>query len=127
MFEEHIIAHNQPVADNGIPAGLTPDQWDAGCTVEMHGSIRQLLCPVCGLVIPMNDFLSQQLRRRTKIPCTTCNCPALRSRIMMYGDAEGDSPVHALSSGWHHEMSKYYQTTSNMPVEVRGKLEVDGC
>ncbi|KAK9835442.1 hypothetical protein WJX74_000122 [Apatococcus lobatus] len=61
-----------------------------GCTVEMHGSIRQLLCPVCGLVIPMNDFLSQQLRRRTKIPCTACSCPALRSRIMMYGDAEGE-------------------------------------
>ncbi len=66
------------------------DNVDVGCTVEMHGSIRQLLCPVCGLVIAMNDFLCQQLRRRTTIPCTACSCPALRSRIMMYGDAEGE-------------------------------------
>ena len=65
----------------------------------MHGSIRQLLCPVCGLVIPMNDFLSQQLRRRTTIPCTACSCPALRSRIMLYGDAEGEGthPIPSLS------------------------------
>lgn len=69
------------------------DNVDAGCTVEMHGSIRQLLCPVCGLVIAMNDFLCQQLRRRTTIPCTACSCPTLRSRIMLYGDAEGEIAI----------------------------------
>ena len=79
-----------------------------GCTVEMHGSIRQLLCPVCGLVIAMNDFLSQQLRRRTTIPCTACSCPALRSRIMLYGDAEGElvatqtfASCHSMPSAGH--------------------------
>ncbi|KAK9807531.1 hypothetical protein WJX72_001817 [[Myrmecia] bisecta] len=65
-----------------------PHHNPAGVTVEMHGSIRQLVCPDCGLVIPMSPFLLKRLKRRENIPCTCCQCTSIRIRIMLYDDAE---------------------------------------
>ena len=62
----------------------------AGCTVEIHGNISQLVCPECGAVTPMNVTFIRQLRAQKPIPCTKCSCQAIRCRVMLYGDADGE-------------------------------------
>ncbi len=60
-----------------------------GQTVEMHGNINQLVCPSCGVVVMMTPALLRKLRSKKPVPCTKCNCGAIRCRIMLYDDAEG--------------------------------------
>ncbi len=68
-----------------------------GQTVEMHGNINQLVCPSCGVVVMMTPALLRKLRSKKPVPCTKCDCEAIRCRIMLYDDAEGtylcDSPL----------------------------------
>lgn len=61
----------------------------AGLTVEMHGSIRQLVCPECGAVSLVTPPLHHMLRSESPIPCTACREADLRLRVMLYDDAEG--------------------------------------
>jgi len=71
-----------------------------GQTVEMHGNINQLVCPSCGVVVMMTPALLRKLRSKKPVPCTKCDCEAIRCRIMLYDDAEGtylcDSPLICL-------------------------------
>ena len=60
-----------------------------GQTVEMHGNINQLVCPSCGVVVMMTPALLRKLRSKKPVPCTKCDCGAIRCRIMLYDDAEG--------------------------------------
>lgn len=62
----------------------------AGLTVEMHGNINQLVCPSCGVVVMMTPVLLRKLKSKKAIPCTKCDCEALRCRIMLYDDGEGE-------------------------------------
>ena len=60
-----------------------------GQTVEMHGNINQLVCPSCGVVVMMTPALLRKLRSKKPVPCTKCDCGAIRCRIMLYDDAAG--------------------------------------
>ena len=71
----------------------------AGLTVEMHGSIRQLVCPECGAVSLMTPQLHRMLRSQIPIPCATCGEAALRCRVMLYDDAEGTQRSTGLRPG----------------------------
>ena len=62
----------------------------AGSTVEIHGNISQLVCPECGAVTPMNASFIRQMRAKKPIPCNMCSCQAIRCRVMLYGDADGE-------------------------------------
>ena len=62
---------------------------DAGNTVEMHGNIRQLVCPDCRTVTALDEALLKSLKAKTPVPCTSCPCPTVRCRIMLYDDAQG--------------------------------------
>lgn len=64
--------------------------FHAGLTVEMHGNINQLVCPSCGVVVMMTPALLRKLRSKKAIPCTKCDCQAVRCRIMLYDDGEGN-------------------------------------
>ena len=70
----------------------------AGLTVEMHGNINQLVCPTCGVVVMMTPALLRKLKSKKAIPCTKCDCEALRCRIMLYDDGEGRSNCSQLDA-----------------------------
>lgn len=61
----------------------------AGVTVEMHGSVRQLVCPSCGHVVPLTAAAAARLRAREALPCGSCGHSPIRIRVMLYDDAEG--------------------------------------
>lgn len=62
-----------------------------GRTVEMHGSIKEMVCPDsdCKTVIHMDDTLMKRLLAREHIACSQCPCPSIRCRIMLYDDKDG--------------------------------------
>ena len=39
---------------------------------------------------PMNVTFIRQMRAKKPIPCTMCSCQAIRCRVMLYGDADGE-------------------------------------
>jgi hypothetical protein len=62
----------------------------AGQTVEMHGSIRELVCPECGLVCEVTPALLRAMRAKAPIACPAgCAGCHLRMRVMLYDDGEG--------------------------------------
>ena len=65
---------------------------NAGRTVEMHGSIKQMVCPdvECKAVVEMDDSLMLQLLKREHIHCSQCQCESIRYRIMLYDDKDGE-------------------------------------
>ena len=77
----------------------------AGKTVEMHGNINQLVCPSCGVVVLMTPGLLRKLRSKKAIPCSKCDCQAVRCRIMLYDDAEGTSQSAQCSLNQVHAQS----------------------
>ena len=64
----------------------------AGRTVEMHGSIKQMVCPdpECKFVVDMDGSLMAKLKGREDVPCRRCNRHSLRCRIMLYDDKDGE-------------------------------------
>lgn len=58
----------------------------------MHGSIKQMVCPdpECKAVVEMDKTLTAQLLQRQHIACTSCSCPSIRCRIMLYDDKDGE-------------------------------------
>jgi len=56
-----------------------------GQTVEMHGNINQLVCPSCGVVVMMTPALLRKLKSKKPVPCTKCNCGAIRCQSVMAG------------------------------------------
>lgn len=78
---------------DGLAAGVGMDTWHPdnnpeGITVEMHGSIRQLVCPACDVVCDVTEEHLMQLRAKQALPCHACGEGVLRWRVMMYDDAE---------------------------------------
>lgn len=70
-----------------------PDDNPDGCTVEMHGNVRFLVCTECGQAVPLDAAAAQQLREGRPLPCTGCQPPAeshLRFKVMLYEDAESE-------------------------------------
>lgn len=61
-----------------------------GITVEMHGNIRQLVCPSCHSVEPLSDDSITALKAKEPIRCQKCSEDSLRFKVMLYDDAEGD-------------------------------------
>ena len=61
----------------------------AGQTLEMHGSIREMVCPECGHVTDLTAPLLRAVRSKTALPCQKCRGADLRMRIMLYDDGEG--------------------------------------
>ena len=45
----------------------------------------------------MTPALLTKLRSKKAIPCTKCDCEALRCRIMLYDDGEGDPSFNITS------------------------------
>ncbi len=61
----------------------------AGVTVEMHGSVRQLVCPACGVVVGLTPSAARTLKARKALACAACGHAPIRTRVMLYDDAEG--------------------------------------
>lgn len=57
----------------------------------MHGSVRQLVCPPCGHVVALTAAAARRLRAREALPCERCGHSPIRTRVMLYDDAEGES------------------------------------
>lgn len=77
----------------GEAAGMDtwhPDTNPDGVTVEMHGSIRQLVCPMCGHVVPMAPPALNDLKASRPVACSCCGHAPVRIRVMLYDDAEDD-------------------------------------
>lgn len=62
----------------------------AGITVEMHGSVRQLVCPECGHVVKLSPPMARTLKAKKPLPCAACGHAPIRMRLMLYDDAEGE-------------------------------------
>ncbi|KAL0035673.1 hypothetical protein WJX79_007444 [Trebouxia sp. C0005] len=91
----HKLLRHYTMNIDGLAEAAGMDTWHvdnnpAGQTVEMHGNINQLVCPSCGVVVMMTPALLRKLRSKKPVPCTKCNCRAIRCRIMLYDDAEDD-------------------------------------
>ena len=87
--------------------GMEHDVWDpesnpSGHTVEMHGSVHELVCTECGETRRLNDEDVAMLSSESSIPCTSASCREhnknsggqcehlMRFKVMMYDDAEGE-------------------------------------
>ena len=63
-----------------------------GLTVEMHGSVRSLVCPACRRAQALTPGLVRQLKAREQLACggPGCGHTAMRFKVMMYEDGEGE-------------------------------------
>ncbi|KAL3136423.1 hypothetical protein ABBQ38_005680 [Trebouxia sp. C0009 RCD-2024] len=91
----HKLLRHYTMNIDGLAESAGMDTWHVdnnpdGLTVEMHGNINQLVCPSCGVVVMMTPVLLRKLKSKKAIPCTKCDCEALRCRIMLYDDGEDD-------------------------------------
>ena len=68
---------------------IPPGSPVAGSTVEMHGSVRQLVCPACGGVVKLSPPMARTLKGRKPLACGACGHAPMRMRLMLYDDAEG--------------------------------------
>lgn len=82
-------SQNNTFSSAAICGAETMHLCTVGLTVEMHGNINQLVCPSCGVVVMMTPALLRKLKSKKAIPCTKCDCAAIRCRIMLYDDGEG--------------------------------------
>jgi NAD-dependent SIR2 family protein deacetylase len=86
--------------------GMEGDVWDpdsnpSGHTVEMHGSVHELVCTECGEARRINEDDITRLSEERSVPCTSALCREttnsgsgeerfMRFKVMMYDDAEGE-------------------------------------
>ena len=79
------------------------EQVPEGVTVEMHGNVRRLVCPACHATLPMTAALARALKAQQPVACPSPGCgnAAMRFKVMMYGDAEGEPgrPCPGLQGG----------------------------
>ena len=89
-----------------VVPGMEGDLWDpdsnpSGHTVEMHGSVHELVCTECGETRRLNEDDIAQLSSECSVPCTSTSCrektksitgeeQLMRFKVMMYDDAEGE-------------------------------------
>ncbi|GLI64199.1 hypothetical protein VaNZ11_007381 [Volvox africanus] len=86
---------------DGLSEVVGMDTWHhernpQGSTVEMHGNIRQLVCPTCHAVEPLSRHNINVMRAQQPVPCASCGQDQLRFKVMLYDDGEGDciTPEH---------------------------------
>jgi len=85
--------------------GMENDVWEpesnpSGRTVEMHGSVHELVCTECGETRRIHDEDVSSLSAERSVPCTSASCRDqtaqdgmdrfLRFKVMMYDDGEGE-------------------------------------
>ena len=86
--------------------GMEGDVWDpdsnpSGHTVEMHGSVHELVCTECREARRIDEDDIARLCAETSVPCSTAACreksdggsgeaQCMRFKVMMYDDAEGE-------------------------------------
>ena len=60
--------------------------------MEMHGNVRHLVCAECHGTVEMSAPLARQLKAKQQVPCPRegCGNAAMRFKVMMYEDAEGE-------------------------------------
>ncbi|GMH35657.1 hypothetical protein BSKO_03525 [Bryopsis sp. KO-2023] len=80
---------------DGLAGVVGMDTWHdqakpSAPTVEMHGNIRQLVCPECCHVVSLDKVLARQLSLKRLRQCPKCPDGILRFKIMLYDDEEGD-------------------------------------
>jgi NAD-dependent SIR2 family protein deacetylase len=85
---------------DGLAERVGMDTWHPhtnpqGSTVEMHGSIHQLVCAGCGGTAPAGADAVRELRARRPVRCPACPPPppgaaAMRFRVMLYEDADSE-------------------------------------
>lgn len=91
------LARHYTLNIDGLAEQVGMDTWHhernpGGVTVEMHGNVRHLVCAECHATLPLDAGLAGRLRALQQVPCPAPGCgnPALRFKIMMYDDAEGE-------------------------------------
>ncbi|KAK9839228.1 hypothetical protein WJX81_002717 [Elliptochloris bilobata] len=89
-LRRHYTLNIDGLAESVGLATWHPTDNPSGHTVEMHGSINQLVCSECSAVAAMTPAALRSLRAKRGIPCRACEAASLRMRIMLYDDAEGD-------------------------------------
>lgn len=88
---------------DGLASKAGMDLWDSeqnnkGITVEMHGSVHELVCTECGESRLVTQEDADMLSEGSSIPCTSCNArqdsdgpgPYMRFKVMLYDDIEGE-------------------------------------
>lgn len=67
-----------------------PDTNPSGNTVEMHGSVRHMVCTECGGTVELTKEMAKVLRQNKSLPCVNCDDENLRFKVMLYDDADGE-------------------------------------
>lgn len=83
---------------DGLAERVGMDTWHPGsnpdgATVEMHGNILRLVCGECGEDLPVTAAAVRDMRAKRTLPCPACPADAqaaLRFKVMLYEDAEGE-------------------------------------
>jgi NAD-dependent SIR2 family protein deacetylase len=80
---------------DGLAAAAGLSTWSpaapGGATVEMHGSVRELVCAACGAAAPATPAAVAAMRAREVVPCGACAAgEGLRFRLMLYDDADAE-------------------------------------
>jgi NAD-dependent SIR2 family protein deacetylase len=80
---------------DGLAAAAGLSTWTptapGGATVEMHGSVRELVCAACGAAAPATPAAVAAMRAREVVPCGACAAgEGLRFRLMLYDDADAE-------------------------------------
>ena len=76
-------------------SGLDLETWcphDApeAVTAQLHGSVRQAVCPACTLSRPMDRKVARAWRESVPVPCAACGGET-RPRVMLYGDGHSEA------------------------------------
>ena len=73
----------------GLGTWCPHDAPDA-VTAQLHGSVRQAVCPACTLARPMDRKVAREWREGVPVPCMACGGET-RPRVMLYGDGHSEA------------------------------------
>lgn len=73
----------------GLGTWCPHDAPDA-VTAQLHGSVRQAVCPACTLARPMDRKVARAWRDGAPVPCVACGGET-RPRVMLYGDGHSEA------------------------------------
>ncbi|KAJ9505491.1 hypothetical protein QJQ45_024632 [Haematococcus lacustris] len=77
-----------------------PQANPAGSTVELHGNIRQLVCPSCLSTSPLTRRAINVMKDEKVVCCPSCAAEGLRFKVMLYDDDQGAciTPEHVFET-----------------------------
>ena len=94
------LARHYTLNIDGLASKAGMDLWHPednvqGITVEMHGSIHEIVCTECGETRLLTQEDADVLSKETSIPCPSCSTqedggPYMRFKVMLYDDMEGE-------------------------------------